>query len=210
MIKSFIFNEFQENTHLLISPTSHAIIIDPGCFYFEERRILENFIDTHYLTPIHLLLTHAHLDHVLGNAWVFRKWGLRPQLHPMDLHDLERLEQTSAIFNLKAEPSPKPERFLDSSDKITWSGPEIQIFEAPGHSAGSLCFYIPDWKSLICGDVIFRGSIGRTDLPGGNLNTLMKSIRNLFAKLPEDTILIPGHGPTSTIAEELGSNPFLR
>lgn len=167
MIKSFTFNPFQENTYLLSATNGDSILIDPGCYSPEEEQILYNYLVNHNLKPVMLLLTHAHLDHVLGNHWIHQQFGLSPQMHALDLPDLQRLEAYAPLFGVEAKASPDPSKFLNPGDRIQWAGPEIQVLQAPGHSPGSLCFYLPDLQCVISGDVLFEGSIGRTDLPGG-------------------------------------------
>ena len=210
MIKSFTFNPFQENTYLLAAPNGNTILIDPGCYSPEEEKILFDYIHSHGLRPVMLLLTHAHLDHILGNQWVFQTYGLRPRMHSLDLPDLHRLEAYAPLFGVQAKASPEPENFLVDGDRIHWDGPEIQIIQAPGHSPGSLCFYIPELNSVISGDVLFEGSIGRTDLPGGDHSTLIHSIHHVLMPLPGHTTVYSGHGAATSIANERDNNPFLR
>ena len=210
MITSFTFNPFQENTYLLTATNGNTILIDPGCYTPAEEKILSDYIQSHGLRPVMLLLTHAHLDHILGNQWVFQTYGLRPRLHPLDLPDLHRLESYAPLFGVQAKASPEPENFLVDGDQIQWDGPDIQIMQAPGHSPGSLCFYVPDLCSVISGDVLFEGSIGRTDLPGGNHSTLLHSLHHVLMPLPGDTTVYSGHGGPTTIAQERDNNPFLQ
>jgi len=210
MIKTFTFNPFQENTYLVIAPNGNTILVDPGCYTPAEEKILTDYIQSHDLRPVMLLLTHAHLDHILGNQWVFQTYGLRPRMHSLDLPDLHRLEAYAPLFGVQAKASPEPENFLVDGDHIHWDGPEIQIMQAPGHSPGSLCFYIPELSSVISGDVLFEGSIGRTDLPGGDYSTLIHSIHHVLMPLPGHTTVYSGHGAATSIAQEHDNNPFLR
>lgn len=210
MITTFTFNPFQENTYLLCADNRDTIIIDPGCYTPAEEKSLGDYLKVHNLKPVMLLLTHAHLDHILGNHWVHTTFGLQPQMHALDLPDLQRLEAYAPVFGVQARPSPEPEKFLNHGDRIQWAGPEIQILQAPGHSPGSLCFYLADMNSIIAGDVLFEGSIGRTDLPGGDHATLMESIQRVLMPLPENTTVYPGHGSITTIAHERDFNPFLQ
>ncbi len=210
MIKSFTFNPFQENTYLLTAPNRNAILIDPGCYTPAEEKILSDYIQSHGLKPVMLLLTHAHLDHILGNQWAFQTYGLRPQMHSLDLPDLQRLEAYAPLFGVQAKASPEPEHFLINGDQIHWDGPQIQVMQAPGHSPGSLCFYIQELGSVLSGDVLFQGSIGRTDLPGGDHPTLINSIHRVLMPLPGNTAVYSGHGSSTTIDQERVNNPFLR
>jgi len=209
MIKSFSFNPFQENTYLLSAAGGDTIIIDPGCYSLQEEQILYDYMVGHNLRPVMLLLTHAHLDHVLGNHWVHQTFGLSPQMHALDLPDLQRLEAYAPLFGVQAKASPDPYKFLNHGDRIPWAGPEIQVLQAPGHSPGSLCFYVPELHSVISGDVLFEGSIGRTDLPGGDYATLIHSILSVLMPLPDRTTVYPGHGLPTSIVKERQSNPFL-
>jgi glyoxylase-like metal-dependent hydrolase (beta-lactamase superfamily II) len=210
MIKGFTFNPFQENTYLLSAPNRDTILIDPGCYTLSEEEILYEYIQSHELNPVLLLLTHAHLDHILGNHWAHHALGLRPQMHALDLPDLQRLEAYAPLFGVQAKASPDPEKFLNHGERIQWAGPEIQVMQAPGHSPGSLCFYVPELHCIISGDVLFEGSIGRTDLPGGDYTTLIHSILSVLMPLPEMTTIYPGHGSATTIARERENNPFLK
>ena len=210
MINSFTFNPFQENTYLLTAPNRNAILIDPGCYTPAEEKILSDYIQSHGLKPVMLLLTHAHLDHILGNQWAFQTYGLRPQMHSLDLPDLQRLEAYAPLFGVQAKASPEPEHFLINGDQIHWDGPQIQVMQAPGHSPGSLCFYIQELGSVLSGDVLFQGSIGRTDLPGGDHPTLINSIHRVLMPLPGNTAVYSGHGSSTTIDQERVNNPFLR
>lgn len=210
MITSFTFNPFQENTYLLSAPNGDTILIDPGCYTLSEQQTLYDYIAKHNLRPVMLLLTHAHLDHILGNQWVFQTYGLRPRMHSLDFPDLHRLEAYAPLFGVQAKASPEPESFLADGDQIHWDGPEIKIMQAPGHSPGSLCFHVPELNSVISGDVLFEGSIGRTDLPGGDHATLIQSILGVLMPLPDTTIVYSGHGPSTTIGRERETNPFLQ
>ena len=209
-IHRFTFNPFGVNTYLLYSSEGEALIIDPGCSTPQEEAVLRDFIQMRKLQPTRLLLTHAHIDHVLGNAWVAREYGLQPQMHRLDLPDLERLVAYAPLFGVEAEASPPPSLFLAGGERLTWSGPTLELLEAPGHSPGSLCFYIPDQEILVSGDVLFERSIGRTDLPGGHHPTLLRSIRNVLWALPDSTVVHPGHGESTQIGIEKRENPFLR
>jgi len=209
-IHRFTFNPFAVNTYLLYSKEGEAILIDPGCSNGQEQEALRDFIRAKKLQPTKLLLTHAHIDHVLGNAWVSREYGLQPQMHGLDLPDLERLVAYAPLFGVEAEASPPPSRLLTGGEQVTWSGPILHLLEAPGHSPGSLCFYMPDQSMLISGDVLFERSIGRTDLPGGHHATLLESIRQVLWALPDETVVYPGHGECTQIGIEKKENPFVR
>lgn len=208
-IKSFTFNPFQENTYLLYDSTGECLIFDPGCYDSHEEQVLVHFIEKEGLKPVKLINTHAHIDHVFGNDFVFRKYGLRPWLHKLDLPILQNLEAVGKMYGVNATPSPEPEGFLDENDIVRFGATELKLFFTPGHSPGSLCFYNEDSRMLIAGDVLFQLSIGRTDLPGGDHGTLIESITEKLMKLPDDVTVFPGHGPTTTIGFERKNNPFI-
>ena len=209
-IHRFTFNPFGVNTYVLYSPDGEALLIDPGCSNPREQAELQGFLQQKGLKPSRLLLTHAHIDHVLGNAWVDRVFGLQPWMHRLDLPDLDRLQAYAPLFGMEAEASPAPSAFLAQGDSITWSGPTLEILEAPGHSPGSLCFWSPEQGFVVSGDVLFERSIGRTDLPGGDHPTLIASIKQVLGALPDETLVYPGHGEPTSIGVEKRENPFLK
>ena len=208
MIHVFTFNAFAENTYVIADSTGQAAIVDPGCQDPHEQKQLVEFIGRHQLQPVMLLQTHCHIDHVLGNAFVHQTWGLKPRIHPKDLADLQRLVTYAPIFGFEAQASPEPEAWLAHGETLHLGDMELELREAPGHSAGSICFVNHKDRWVIGGDVLFAGSIGRTDLPGGNYEMLLQSVRNQLFTLPEDYVLHPGHGPATTIGREKESNPF--
>jgi glyoxylase-like metal-dependent hydrolase (beta-lactamase superfamily II) len=206
----FTFNLFAENTYVLYNDNEEAFIIDPGCSTPEECNILDKFISDSGLKPVRLLLTHAHLDHVLGNDFVYRKYGLMPYMHKDDLNLLHALAYSATFYGLDgAVPSPEPAGYLDENSKLQLGDTEFKIIFAPGHSPGSICFYAPSEKKLWGGDVLFRESIGRTDLPGGDFNTLENSIQSKLFNLPDDVTVYSGHGIPTSIGYEKRHNPFV-
>jgi hydroxyacylglutathione hydrolase len=207
--KSFEFNPFAENTYILYSDTKEAAIIDPGCSSPEECRELADFIKNTGLKPVLLLNTHCHIDHVLGNHFVFEQYGLSPILHRNELPVLESLMKVAGIYGMDAIPSPEPLRFIEEHEKISFGGINLEVIYAPGHSPGGLCFYDAANKMLWAGDVLFRGSIGRTDLPGGDFDTLEQNIKAKLFTLPDDVQVFPGHGVPTTIGHEKLFNPFV-
>ena len=208
-LKYFTFNPFQENTYILFDETNEAVIIDPGCYDAEEKKILFDFIKSEKLNPVRLLNTHCHIDHVLGNKFVSDAFGLKPEIHPIELPLLKAVSQYGANYGIFAEPSPEPLTTLEENKTIQFGTTVLTMIFSPGHSPGSICFYNEATKILIGGDVLFRMSIGRTDLPGGDMDTLLKSIREKLFTLPGDVVVYPGHGPSTTIAFEQLNNPFL-
>lgn len=211
MLHQFTFNPFSENTYVLVDDFGkEALLFDPGCYGAHECNQLAQWFETAQVTPVRLLLTHAHIDHILGNAFVFEKYGLQPWLHPDDLANLERLEAYAPVFGMRAEASPAPAGWLQHAETIFFGGKEIELRHAPGHSAGSICFVNHTDRYVIGGDVLFAGSIGRTDLPGGNMETLLSSVREQLFTLPDDYTIYPGHGEATTIGEEKRYNPFFQ
>ena len=208
-IKSFTFNPFQENTYLLFDATNQCAIIDPGCSNETERRELSEFIEEHKLKPVKLLNTHAHIDHILGNKFVADKYQLNLEMNENDLQTLASGTVSAAIFAIEYDVSPQPKVFLNEGDKVKFGETELEIVFTPGHSKGSICFYNKAEKFIIGGDVLFRQSIGRTDLPGGNHEQLLESIRTKLFTLPDDFTVYPGHGDSTTIGFEKMNNPFL-
>ena len=208
-ITRFTFNPFDENTWVLDNGRE-ALLVDPGCSDADEQRELEYWLATNRLTPIRLLLTHAHLDHVLGCAWMHRRFGLLPELHRADLPLLELAERQGLIYGIPCEPPPAPTKFLAPGDTITLGNERLEVLFVPGHAPGHIAFWHPEQRFVISGDVLFQRSIGRTDLPGGDMDTLIASIRTELFPLGDDVKVHCGHGPDTTIGEERRLNPFLR
>lgn len=209
-IKSFTFNPFQENTHLLYNDKKEAIIIDPGAYFEKEQHILLDFIERNELQPLRLLNTHCHLDHIFSNNLIAKKFHLSPEIHKKEEYILTNSFAVGMQYNLPFEASPQPKSFLNEQDKLFLGDDELSILFTPGHSPGSICFYCKKQNFLIGGDVLFRESIGRTDLPGGNHEVLLQSIREKLFPLPDNTIVYSGHGPTTTIGHEKTHNPFIQ
>jgi glyoxylase-like metal-dependent hydrolase (beta-lactamase superfamily II) len=209
-IVTFTFNPFQENTYLLIAPDLSCAIVDPGCYGSEECEQLAAYIEANSLAPKRLLHTHCHLDHMLGNRFVCERYSLTPEHHPLEAVILESAVISGSRFGLPVEASPSGKPSLTENSIVTINDIILEVIHAPGHSPGSVCFYHPESGQLIGGDVLFRESIGRTDLPGGHHQTLLDSIRERLFTLPPETIVYPGHGPTTTIGFEISHNPFLQ
>ncbi|MCX6275116.1 MAG: MBL fold metallo-hydrolase [Bacteroidetes bacterium] len=208
-IHSFTFNPFQENTYVLSDETKECVIIDPGCYTEEEKSALSGFISDKGLKPVKLLLTHAHIDHVLGNNYLCGKYKLKIEMNVIEKELLKSAELYGEMWGIKVEPSPAPEVFLAEGDEVKFGNSTLQIIFTPGHSPGSICFYNPEGKFIIAGDVLFHGSIGRTDLPGGDYDTLIRSITEKVFPLGDEYKVYPGHGPSTTIAHEKKFNPFV-
>lgn len=209
-IQKFTFNPYQENTYVLYDETGECVIIDPGMYDGHEQNVFVRWIRESGLKPVLLLNTHCHIDHVLGNKFVFDNWALRPQFHPGELPVLHAVAGYAPQMGMQYEISPEPEVFLEETGKIVFGNSELELIFAPGHSPAHLCFYAREDNFLIGGDVLFYNSIGRTDLPGGNHEQLLKSIREKLFVLPDNVEVYPGHGGTTNIGYEKENNPFLR
>ena len=202
-------NPFQENTYILYDETGECAIIDPGMDNAAEQNAVVNFIKNNNLKPVLLLNTHCHIDHILGNKFVFDMYGLKPQFHKGELHLLEAGIAYAPQFGLHYEPSPVPDTFLNETGTVSFGNTTLTLIFAPGHSSAHLCFYDEKANYVIGGDVLFAGSIGRTDLPGGDFKQLIANIEQKLLVLPEDCRVYPGHGIDTTIGYEKLTNPFL-
>ncbi|MBE8714203.1 MBL fold metallo-hydrolase [Sphingobacterium hungaricum] len=209
-IHHFVFNPYQENTYLIYSDQGDCIIIDPGMSSKREEDEFVSFIQENNLLPIALLNTHCHVDHVLGNKFVADTYNLLPQFHEGEIPLLVEVQNYAPQMGIRYDVSPIGETFLDEESLISIGGYDLSCILAPGHSPAHLCFYSYDFNFLIGGDVLFRNSIGRTDLPGGNHSQLLDSISKKIYTLPEETTVYPGHGPSTTIGYEKQTNPFIR
>ena len=209
IIKTFTFNPVQENTYVISDETKECVIIDPGCYFPEEKKAIFDYIQENELKPIHLLNTHCHTDHVLGNAFIHSCYQLAPKIHAEEVMVLQHAANFGSSFGLFMESSPEPHVCLVENNTIDFGNTALKIIFTPGHSPGSVCFYNAQEKYLIGGDVLFRNSIGRTDLPGGDLNTLLHSIQEKLFILDDEVVVHSGHGPTTTIGYEKKHNPFL-
>jgi hydroxyacylglutathione hydrolase len=208
-IKSFTFNPVQENTYLLFNEFNEGIIIDPGCYFDEEKEELKNFINSNNLIPKILINTHCHLDHVFGNKFIAEEYGLSLHLHKDEEELLKLAPSSGLMFNLPFDNYKGEFIFLKEGDVITLRKDMLKVIHAPGHSPGSICFYCEEQKFVIGGDVLFNNSIGRTDLPGGNHEDLLRNIKEKLFTLPGDVKVYPGHGIVTTIENEKKFNPFL-
>jgi len=208
-LKAFTFNPFQENTYVLYTDEQEAWIIDPGNSSSSEHKVLLDFITEKKLRPSRLLLTHAHIDHILGNAFVEQQWGLLPEVHEADVFFISRLTETATMYGVPFEASPMAKYYLKEGDVLTLGEYTFDCLHTPGHSPGSISFYNAETKILISGDVLFQNSIGRSDLPMGDHATLLNSIHQKLMVLPDEVKVFSGHGPSTTIGQERKNNPFL-
>ena len=208
-IQAFTFNPFSENTYILYDDTKECVIIDPGCSNEHERQEIVDFIKDEGLKPVKLLNTHCHIDHVFGNSFVAKKYNIGLEMHEEDLDVLHSLPQVSHLYGLDAEESIEPTTFLNEGDIVKFGSSSLEILFVPGHSPGSICFVSKDDKFIIGGDVLFYGSIGRTDLPGGDHELLLSGIREKLFVMEDDFAVFSGHGPETSIGFEKKNNPFL-
>lgn len=208
-VRFFTFSPVQENTYVLYNEQNKAIIIDPGCYFTAEQETLKKFIDDTQLEPVRLLNTHCHLDHVFGNKWVSETWNLELHLHAGEEQMLKLAPLSGEKWGLPFQNYSGPLHFLEEGDTIRLGNDALKVILAPGHSPASICFYCEEQGFLVGGDVLFRESIGRTDLPGGNHETLLSNIREKLFVLPDSVVVYPGHGPSTTIGYEKAHNPFL-
>ncbi len=209
-VKSFTFNPVEENTYVLYNDQKECCIIDPGCYFPEERDRLKTGIEKTGLLPVLLLNTHCHLDHVFGNKFVYETWGPPLHLHPLEKPVLDFAPQSGLLWQLPFDNYDGPLVYLEPEKTIKIGDDELEILFTPGHSPGSVSFYHAAGGFVIGGDVLFHGSIGRTDLPGGNFGTLVNSIQAEFFTLPDETKVYSGHGPVTTIGFEKMNNPFVK
>lgn len=209
-IKSFTFNPFQENTYVLYDETNEAIVIDPGCHERFEREELAGFVEKEGLKIVSLINTHCHVDHVLGNSFVKDQYKVSLHIHPKEEQTLKSVEAYAPVYGFHSYSPATPDAFFEEGDKIKFGNSELEILFVPGHSIGHVVFYNKAEKLCIGGDVLFYRSIGRYDLPGGDYQTLMKSIKEKMFSLPDDMVVYPGHGPETTIGDEKKHNPFIQ
>ncbi len=209
-IASFTFGPFAENTYLVYDDNGLCIVVDPGCNSASEQQVLTDFIESNNLQPSLLINTHCHIDHVLGNKFINMKYGLELHAHKGEIPVLESCVMVASMYQIPYDPSPPIVNFLLEGGVIELGQMSFSILFTPGHSPASISLYNSEHNTLIAGDVLFRRSIGRTDLPGGNMETLISSIKNNFFSLPPETVVYSGHGPSTTIGEEIRENPFLQ
>lgn len=209
-LQIFEFSPFAENTYVLWDETRQCVIFDPGCYTQEEQNILQKFITENALQPVRLINTHCHLDHVFGNPFVVKTWGIGLEIHEGELPVLGSFERVCQMYGIPFhEAQPMPVNFIEGGETISFGQTNLKVLYTPGHSPASISFYCEEEGFVIAGDVLFLESIGRTDLPGGNFDTLLHSIKTQLFTLPDETIVYPGHGPATTVRHEKEYNPFL-
>lgn len=208
-IKSFTFNPFQENTYLAFDDQGTAALIDPGCHNAAERKELEDFVASNGLKVLHLLNTHCHIDHVLGNAWAKKRFGIDLWIHSKEVPVLKSVEVYAPNYGFQGYESTEVDHFLEEGQEFKVGTETLKVLFVPGHSPGHVVFYHEASGQCIAGDTLFRGSIGRTDLPGGNSDLLFEKIKSQLFTLPANTVIYPGHGPETKIGFEKVYNPFV-
>lgn len=207
-IQSFVFNAFQENTYVLYDETKECVIIDPGCYDDNEKKELTDFVKDNDLHVKALLNTHGHIDHVLGNDFIKEKYKTKLYIHAVDDPVLKSVKVYASNYGFPGYHEATPDIYLKEGDIILFGNQQLNVLFVPGHSPGHVAFYSAENKIVVGGDVLFRSSVGRTDLPGGDFDTLIKSIHTQFFTLPDDVTVYPGHGPETTVGIERLTNPY--
>lgn len=206
----FTFNDFQENTYVLYDDSNECMVIDPGMNNEIEQIQFQEFLIARGLTPTLLFNTHCHIDHVFGNQYIADKFNLPLVAHKGEQIVLDFVPKMADMYGLHYLGSPDIEKFVDDGDYVSFGNQQLKVLLTPGHSPASVSLYHKESETLIAGDVLFQNSIGRTDLPGGDHETLLNSVRNKFFTLPDSTRVYPGHGPSTTIGHEKKMNPFFQ
>ena len=208
-ITRFVFNSFGVNTYILKDDNGKCLIIDPACQYESEERELLDYIASNHLKPVGMVNTHFHVDHIVGNTMICKTFHLKPQCHKNCKMFWETAAEFGAVFGIKLENLIIPFDFIEEGDIITFGNSSVEVLYTPGHADGSICLVNHAERYVVSGDVLFRDSIGRTDLPTGDFDTLYSSITTKLFSLPDDYIVYPGHGPETSIGYEKLNNPFL-
>ena len=209
-VASIVFNPFLENTYVVSDDAGNCIIVDPGCYEKFEKDELKAYISDQHLKPKAVINTHCHIDHVLGNAFAKDEWGIPLWVPKGEAEILRSMEVYAPSWGIMHFEPAAPDRLYVAEDKLNVLDLKMQFIYAPGHSPGHMMLYFPDHGNLLGGDVIFRQSIGRTDLPGGSFETLESSIKEKVYSLPDETIIYPGHGDETTVGFERSHNPFVQ
>lgn len=209
-VSFFTFNAFQENTYIISNEKKQCWIMDPGMYDKRETEQIISYITENQLQPQAIINTHAHIDHIFGVLPLIDKYNIPFGLYELETEVLKMAAGSATVFGFDDfKRVPKPTFFINTGT-LQLGDDILEVYHTPGHSPGSISFYYAPGKWVIAGDVLFSGSIGRTDLPGGNFDTLLNSIRTHLFTLPEETIVLSGHGPETTIGHEKKYNPFLQ
>ena len=207
-VKTLVFNPFAENTYILYDDSGECAIVDPGCSSPEEENELVNFVENNDLRPVLLLNTHCHIDHVLGNKFIKEKYGLELQIPEHDKVTYDAVPTYASVYGFPTYKHIPEDRLIEENELITFGHYTLKSVFLPGHSPGHLAFINVEDNLCVSGDVLFENSIGRTDLPGGDFDTLINSIQNTLFEYPDEMVVYPGHGPTTTLGREKKFNPF--
>ncbi len=207
-VQTFTFNAFEENTYVIYDETGEAAIVDPGCSNRAEEEVLKKFIQANNLRVVYLLNTHCHVDHVLGNAFVKDYFKVPLLMHKADEPTLRAVKIYAPMYGIGGYTEALPDQFLEEGQFVKIGNESLKVLFLPGHAPGHIGFYHAPSAQLLAGDVLFHRSIGRTDLPGGNFDVLIQSIHQKVFTLPDEVVVYPGHGPTTTVGEEKVENPF--
>ncbi|MCX6278787.1 MAG: MBL fold metallo-hydrolase [Bacteroidetes bacterium] len=209
-IQQFTFNSFMVNSYLLWDETLEAIVIDAACYDTNEQEQFSETVGKRHLKLTRNLNTHCHIDHVLGNEFIASTFGINPEYHQNSVLFLNTMKEMGSSFGFKINKIPPSRRFLEDDETIAWGNSSLKVLYTPGHADGSVCFYNAADGFVITGDVLFKDTIGRTDLPTGDFDQLMNSIKTKLFSLPDSTVVYPGHGPETNIGYEKVNNPFIR
>lgn len=207
-VEKFTFNPFQENTYILYDQSKECVIIDPGCFDKNEEQLVSDFVALNELKVVKLFNTHAHIDHILGNAFVKARYGVDLYGYSSEFPMLDLANRSAKMYQIPYTESPPIDVTKKEGDKFSFGNSTLEIIYVPGHAPDHLVLFHPQQKLLIGGDVLFNGSIGRTDLPGGEHDLLIKNIQEKIFTLPDETIVYSGHGPETKVGIERRTNPF--
>jgi hydroxyacylglutathione hydrolase len=208
-VSRFVFNSFGVNTYILIDDSGKCLVVDPACQYHGEETELLGFITGNNLSPVGIVNTHFHVDHIVGNTFICEAFNLKPQCHKNSKILWETAVEFGSVFGLNLKNLIIPVNFINEGDRISFGNSSVDVLYTPGHADGSICLVNHAGRYVIAGDVLFRDSIGRTDLPTGNFDVLYQSITTKLFTLPDDYTVYPGHGPETTIGYEKMNNPFL-
>jgi hydroxyacylglutathione hydrolase len=209
-VKRFVCNELGVNTLILSDDSDQCLLIDPGCNHRDKQQEIHDYVQGKHILPRYIVLTHGHFDHLAGLTWARDEFACPVLMHEGDLFLLENASEHAAVFGFRISNPPFPDRTVQEGEQIQFGHSSLQILHVPGHSPGSICLYSAEDNLLVCGDVLFKGSIGRTDLFGGNHPQLIRGIKQKLMWLPRETLVWPGHGEPTAIGEEHDTNPFLQ
>lgn len=208
-VTKFMVNPLGENSYILSDETGECVFIDPGYYFEEEQNEVREYVSGEKLKPVKIINTHCHFDHILGVDFLRKEYDIPFLAHKEDVFLVDRAASKARIFGVKMDPVQPVDSFFDEGEKVSFGQSELEIIHVPGHSPGHVVFYSETNKFVFTGDVLFYGSIGRTDLPGGDYDTLISGIKDKLFLLPDDTKVYSGHGPETTLGFEKNTNPFL-